>query len=95
MGQREPWESGPSEVSAADCRAQLTRILDSAEFDTTDRGRRFLRYVVEETLAGRGDRIKAYSVAVEVFGRDASTRNPIRSCASKPAISGVRSSATI
>lgn len=72
MGQREPWEGGPSEVSAADCQTQLNRILDSAEFDTTDRGRRFLRYVVEEALAGRGDRIKAYSVAVEVFGREAS-----------------------
>jgi len=72
VGQREPWEGGTGEVSAANCRAQLARILDSAEFDTTDRGRRFLRYVVEEALAGRGDRIKAYSVAVEVFGRDAS-----------------------
>src|SRR4051794_10670903 len=29
-----------------------------------------LRYVVEEALAGRGERIKAYTVAVEVFGRD-------------------------
>jgi hypothetical protein len=65
-------ESGLGGVSEDECQQQLSRILDSAEFDTTDRGRRFLRYVVDETLAGRGDRIKAYSVAVEVFGRDAS-----------------------
>ena len=32
--------------------------------------RRFLRYIVEETLAGRADRIKAYSVGTEVFERD-------------------------
>lgn len=72
MGRREPSESGSGEVSATECRDQLSRILDSAEFGTTDRGRRFLRYVVDETLAERGERIKAYSVAVEVFGRDAS-----------------------
>jgi TolB-like protein len=34
-----------------------------------DRARRFLTYVVEEAVAGRGDRIKAYSIATEVFGR--------------------------
>lgn len=61
-----------SDVSAADCRTQLSRILDSADFDATDRAHRFLSHVVDETLAGRGDRIKAYSIAVEVFGRDAS-----------------------
>lgn len=51
------------------CRAQLALILDSADFDATSRERRFLSHVVEEALSGRGDRIKAYSIAVEVFGR--------------------------
>jgi Flp pilus assembly protein TadD len=32
---------------------------------------RFLDYVVRRTLAGEGQSIKAYSVAVDVFGRDA------------------------
>lgn len=59
-------------MPAQDCRDQLARILSSADFDATDRERRFLGHVVEETLAGRGDRIKAYSIAVEVFGRDSS-----------------------
>jgi len=31
-----------------------------------------LRYVVSETLDGRADRIKAYSIAIEVFKRDES-----------------------
>ncbi|WP_244620030.1 hypothetical protein [Mesorhizobium sp. NFR06] len=44
-------------------------IVTSADFDATGRERRFLTHVVEETLAGRGDRIKAYTIATEVFGR--------------------------
>ncbi|WP_095694306.1 hypothetical protein [Sinorhizobium sojae] len=53
-------------------RLQLQRILSSLEFDVPERARRFLSYVVEEAIAGRGDRIKAYSIAVAVFGRDSS-----------------------
>ncbi len=51
---------------------QLERILASSEFVGSNRTRRFLRYVVEETLAGRGHRIKAFSVAVAAFDRDES-----------------------
>ncbi len=51
---------------------QLERILASSEFVGSHRTRRFLRYVVEETLAGRGHRIKAFSVAVAAFDRDES-----------------------
>lgn len=58
----------PSDV---DVRDQLARILSSSEFSVPDRIRQFLLYIVNETLAGRSERIKAYSVAVEVFGRDA------------------------
>jgi adenylate cyclase len=50
---------------------ELQRILGSKEFDASDRNRRFLRYVVEEMLAGRGDRIKAYAIATSVLERDA------------------------
>lgn len=57
---------------ADECRAQLNRILSSPDFESTDREHRFLAYIVEETLAGRGGRIKAYSIAVEVFGREQS-----------------------
>ena len=61
--------SGQSLPDPGDCKQELDRILGSPDFDATDRERRFLAYVVEETLAGRGDRIKAYSIAVSVFGR--------------------------
>lgn len=59
-----------AEPDANACRAQLRRIVESSAFDATDRDRRFLTYVVEEALAGRAARIKAYTIAVEVFGRD-------------------------
>ncbi|MFC7395580.1 adenylate cyclase [Chelatococcus sp. GCM10030263] len=60
-----------SHPSPDDVRAQLTRILSNGEFKAPERARNFLRYVVEETLAGHSARIKAFSIAVEVFGRDA------------------------
>lgn len=61
-----------NEVGADDIRAQLHRILRSPDFDVTERSRKFLNYVVEEAIAGRADRIKAYAIATDVFGRDAS-----------------------
>jgi len=51
--------------------AQLERMLASDAFDASARNRAFLRYVVNETLAGRADHIKGYTVAQEVFQRDA------------------------
>ncbi|MCB1494432.1 MAG: adenylate cyclase [Bauldia sp.] len=57
-------------MSSADIRAAVERIVDSPDFTASDRARNFLRYVVEEALNGRADRIKAFSVAIEVFGRD-------------------------
>ena len=53
-------------------RGSLQNILTSPNFGATERIRQFLNYVVEETLAGRADRIKAYTIATSVFGRDES-----------------------
>lgn len=60
------------ELSAEDIRAQLERIVTSSEFPSGGRGAAFLTYVVEETLAGRADRIKGYSIAISVFKRNES-----------------------
>lgn len=60
-------EPGPD---AATVRAQLHRILTHKEFGATERNQRFLAFVVNETLEGRGERIKAYTIATDVFGRD-------------------------
>lgn len=50
--------------------AQLDRILESADFRSSESLRAFLRFVVEETLAGRTHEIKAYTVAVRAFNRN-------------------------
>jgi TolB-like protein/Tfp pilus assembly protein PilF len=50
--------------------AELERIIASSAFDASRRNRAFLRFIVEETLAGRGDRIKAYTIATSVLQRD-------------------------
>jgi len=57
-------------VSADAVRAELSRMLASPHFDASERNRGFLKHVVEEVLAGRADRIKAYTIATDVFGRD-------------------------
>lgn len=56
---------------AAAVRHQLERILASESFVNAGRLSRFLRFVVEGTLEGRGDRLKEYAVGIEVFDRDA------------------------
>ena len=49
--------------------AQLGRILKSPALATSPSLCRFLRFIVEETLAGRSGSIKEYSLGVNVFGR--------------------------
>ncbi len=49
--------------------AQLERILSSADFNASRRLKSFLRFVVTETLKGNAGQIKAYTIAVTVFGR--------------------------
>ena len=74
-------------------REQLNRILEHPEFQATDKMRDFLRYVVEETLAGNSKRIKGFSIAIEVLGETPIlTLRTTRSCASRPVAYAGRSS---
>jgi TolB-like protein len=50
-------------------RSQLERILASPGFAGAERASRFLRYVVERTLAGEGEQLKEYVIGLEVFDR--------------------------
>jgi serine/threonine-protein kinase len=59
-----------SAISADDVHDHLERILPTPGFRSSDSLRRFLRYTVEETLAGRGDQLKEYTIGVEALGRD-------------------------
>ena len=58
-----------SESDQKAIREQLDRILNSGPFLQSRRRQRFLEYIVNETLAGRGERLKGYNVALEVFDR--------------------------
>jgi TolB-like protein/Flp pilus assembly protein TadD len=55
--------------STAKVTEQLNRILASKAFRQADRLKRFLAFIVEETIAGRGERLKEFVVGVEVFGK--------------------------
>ena len=63
---------GSPRPSAEDVRAHVARLLASRAFPASGRPAKLLGYLVEQTLAGRGDRVKAYDLAVSVLGRDAS-----------------------
>ena len=50
-------------------RAGLDRVVSSNPFNTSPKLTSFLRFVVESTLAGRGERLKGYTIGVEALGR--------------------------
>jgi hypothetical protein len=52
-----------------DVEAELARLLAAEKIARNVNTARFLRYVVEETLAGRGERLKAFSIATQALGR--------------------------
>ena len=58
-------------ISSDKVKAQLDRILTSPKFKRGNRLGQFLRYVVEQKLEGKSDRIKQYTIAVEAMGYEA------------------------
>jgi hypothetical protein len=61
-----PCVCGPD---AGAVRAHLERVLASEAFAHAPAQQRFLRFVVEETLEGRGDALKEYVIGTAVLGR--------------------------
>src|SRR5205085_10953071 len=59
----------PIEVSPVNALAELDKILKSPVFSAAGRPSRLLRYLVEETLNGRGDSLKEYTMGTCVLGR--------------------------
>ncbi|MEE4218186.1 MAG: hypothetical protein V2I48_11290 [Xanthomonadales bacterium] len=55
--------------TAQEIRSQINRILGHPDFRATEKMREFLRFVVEETLAGNERQLKGFTIAMEVFGR--------------------------
>ena len=62
----------PGNTSDKAVRQQLTRILTSKTFSQVDRLKRFVDFIVTETVDGRGGDLKEYVVGVQVFGKEAS-----------------------
>ena len=60
----------PGAPDESDVRAGLERVLASNAFRASPQLGAFLRYVVEERLAGRGAGLKGYTIGVEALGRD-------------------------
>jgi serine/threonine-protein kinase len=69
-----PSHVAPVPTKAADrgVRQQLDRILASTTFQQVDRLKRFLQFIVMETLEHRGDELKEYVVGVQVFAKESS-----------------------
>jgi Tol biopolymer transport system component len=61
---------GGGSVSSEAARAQLDRILASAGFRYSERLCRFLKFVVEQQLAGNASQLKESVLAVEIFDRE-------------------------
>lgn len=52
-------------------REALEKLVASETFARSERARKLLRYIVERELAGEAERLKGFSIAVDVFGKDA------------------------
>ncbi|MBI1733385.1 MAG: protein kinase [Gammaproteobacteria bacterium] len=70
-GEVEKQEGQWSEKERNAIRAQLERVLGSRTFATAAQLQRLLRYLVDETLAGRGHRLNQASIAIDVLGKGA------------------------
>ncbi len=55
--------------STAAGRQELENVLKSRQFSNAERLRRFLRFVGESTLDGKGDRLNEYLIGFEVFDK--------------------------
>src|SRR5438128_2309265 len=59
-----------AEYCPEEVRRQVAAICAASDFANSERLKNFLRFIVEEKLLGRGDRLKAYSIALAVFSRE-------------------------
>src|SRR3954452_20147580 len=57
-------------VAPDEIRAALQRMIGSDVFSRSPQLGAFLRFVIEAVLQGKADRIKAYTIGVEVLRRD-------------------------
>jgi len=56
-------------VEESEILSALDSLLNAPSTRISERGARFLRYVVEKTIEGKSAQLKAYTIAVDVIGR--------------------------
>ena len=57
-----------SDISKQEIQQQLELILHSKDFMASQRLKDFLGFIVQATLDGKGEELKAYKIAIDVFG---------------------------
>jgi TolB-like protein/Tfp pilus assembly protein PilF len=62
----------PGKTSDKAVRLHLSRILASKTFSQVERLKRFIGFIVDETVSGRGGDLKEYVIGVQVFGKEPS-----------------------
>ncbi len=65
----QPANPNPNVVPPQLVLEHLERVLSSQAFARSERMKRFLRFTVEQVLAGKAEELKEYSVAVRVFDK--------------------------
>src|SRR5262249_21878032 len=71
------WNEKPADAPPArqpspeQIQRQGNQVLAATSFSQAERTRKFLKYIVDQTLAGNAKRLKQYTIATEVLGRDA------------------------
>ena len=65
LNRMKPLRSAPVQ----EIRDQLKRVINSPDFLATEIQRKFLRFIVSETLAGKSRDIKGFTIATQVLGR--------------------------
>src|SRR5215510_1111421 len=61
-----------STVSPSLIEQQLDRIIASAPFSKSERICRLLRYLAENSMTGHAEKLKEYTIGVDVFDKDPS-----------------------
>lgn len=70
-GERKIDRSFCDEIGQGEAEAEIDRLLADSRFQSPERNKSFLRFIAAEFFEGRTEAIKAYAIAVDVFGRPA------------------------
>jgi tetratricopeptide (TPR) repeat protein len=64
------WQESWSKAKTETVQACLAKMLETNVFAHAERQKRLLAYLISQTLAGRSDRLKGYTIAIDVFDRN-------------------------